>query len=74
MSPGFAKSARLFVWPFEEELVDDDVVRVDAALGQLLHQSLRLVQRQELGDTDANERRRIGISELKNSDEKVKTF
>lgn len=40
----------------EEELVDDDVVRVDLVLGELLHETLRLVQRQELGDAHANER------------------
>jgi len=39
----------------EHQLVDDDVVRVDAALGQLLDQPLRLVQGQELGDTHADE-------------------
>ena len=32
----------------EEELVDNDVVRVDLVLGEFLHQTFRLVQRQEL--------------------------
>lgn len=39
----------------EHQLVDDDVVRVDAALGQLLDQPLRLIQRQELSDTHTDE-------------------
>lgn len=39
----------------EDELVDDDVVRVDVALGQLLDQPLRLVQRQEFSDAHAYE-------------------
>lgn len=41
----------------KHQLVDDDVVCVDAALGQLLDQALRLVQGQELGDAHADERR-----------------
>ena len=36
-------------------MVDNDVVRVDAALGQLLDQPLRLIQREELGDAHADE-------------------
>lgn len=39
----------------ENELVDDDVVCVDATLGQFLDQPLRLVQRQELSDAHADE-------------------
>lgn len=39
----------------ENQLVDDDVVRVDAALGQLLDQPLRLIQGQELSDANTNE-------------------
>lgn len=39
----------------ENQLVDDDVVRVDATLGQLLDQSLRLIEREELGDTNTDE-------------------
>ena len=39
----------------EHQLVDDDVVRVDATLGQLLDQPLRLVQGQELCDAHADE-------------------
>lgn len=39
----------------EDELVDDDVVRVDVTLGELLDQPLRLVQRQELSDAHAYE-------------------
>lgn len=41
----------------KHQLVDNDVVCVDAALGQLLDQPLRLVQGQELGDAHADERR-----------------
>ena len=36
---GLAKSAGRFVGPFEEKLIDDDVVRVDAAFRQLLQKS-----------------------------------
>lgn len=39
----------------ENKLVDDDVVRVDAALGQLLDQPLCLIQREELSDTHTDE-------------------
>ena len=60
----FAESARGLSRSLEEQLVDDDVVSVDATLGQLLHQPLGLVQGQELGDADADERRRVGITEL----------
>ena len=60
----FAESARGLSRSLEEQLVDDDVVSVDAALRQLLHQPLGLVQGQELGDADAHERRRVGITEL----------
>lgn len=52
--PGFAHLA----WPVrvgENQLVDDDVVRVDATLGQLLDQPLRLIQGEELGDTHTDE-------------------
>lgn len=43
------------LWVGENELVDDDVVCVDAALGQLLDQPLRLVQGEELSDTHTDE-------------------
>lgn len=36
-------------------MVDDDVVCVDAALGQFLYQPLRLVQGEELSDTHTDE-------------------
>lgn len=39
----------------ENQLVDNDVVCVDAALGQFLDQPLRLVERQELSDTHTDE-------------------
>lgn len=39
----------------EHQLVHDDVVRVDAALGQLLDEPLRLVEGEELGDAHADE-------------------
>lgn len=51
---GFTHFAR----PFgvrENQLVDNDVVCVNAALGQLLDQSLRLVQGEELGDAHTDE-------------------
>src|SRR6266851_2383360 len=41
----------------EQKLVHDDVVRVDFVRRQFLHQPLRLVQREELGYTHADERR-----------------
>lgn len=41
----------------KHQLVDDDVVCVDVALGQLLDQPLGLVQGQEFGDAHADERR-----------------
>lgn len=41
----------------EEELVDDDVVRVDLVRGELLHEPLGFVQGEELGDADADEGR-----------------
>ena len=39
----------------EDELVDDDVVRVDLALGQLLDQPLRFIQGQELSNAHTDE-------------------
>lgn len=39
----------------EDKLIDDDIVCVDAALGQLLDQSLRLVKGEELSDTHTDE-------------------
>lgn len=39
----------------ENKLVDDDVVCVDATLGQLLDQPLRLVEGEELGDAHTDE-------------------
>lgn len=52
--PGFTHLARP-VRVGENQLVDDDVVRVDATLGQFLDQPLRLIQGEELGDTYADE-------------------
>lgn len=43
------------LWFGENELVDDYVVCVDAALGQLLDQPLRLIEGEELGDAHADE-------------------
>lgn len=39
----------------KEELVDDDVVRVDFISGELLDEAFRLVQGQELRDAHADE-------------------
>jgi hypothetical protein len=36
-------------------LVDDNVVRVDAVRRELLNEPLGLIQREELGDADADE-------------------
>lgn len=41
----------------EEKLVDDDIVRVDLVRGEFLDEAFRLVQGQELGYADADERR-----------------
>jgi hypothetical protein len=40
---------------WEDQLIDDDVVRVNLVRRQLLDKSLRLVQRQELRNADADE-------------------
>lgn len=69
---GFAHFARP-VRVGEHQLVDDDVVRVDAALGQLLDQPLRLVQRQELGDAHADEGG-LFLEEEKGGGASVKTY
>ena len=39
----------------EEELVDDDVVRVDLVGGELLDEAFCFVEGKELGDADADE-------------------
>ena len=39
----------------EEKLVDDDIMRIDLVLRQLLNQPLGLVQGKELGDADTDE-------------------
>lgn len=52
--PGFTHFARP-VRVGENQLVDNDVVRVNATLGQFLDQPLRLVQGEELGDAYADE-------------------
>ena len=41
----------------EQQLVDDDVMCVDLVSGELLHQPLRLIQGQELGDAYTDESR-----------------
>lgn len=51
---GFTHLAGLFGIG-EDQLVDDNVVCVNSALGKLLDESLRLVERQELGNTHADE-------------------
>ena len=50
---------------WKDDLVDDHIVGVDLELGQLLHQALRLVQGQELGDADADEGGQVGVLELR---------
>jgi hypothetical protein len=42
-------------WLWEKQLVDDNVMRVDAVCRELLDEPLGLIQREELGDADANE-------------------
>ena len=51
--------ARLLSARQQDKLIDDDVVRVDVRLGQLLDESFRLVQRQELSDAHAHECRHL---------------
>ena len=48
----------------EQELVDDNVVRVDFVLRQLLDEALGLVQRQEFRDADADKRRLVLACQL----------
>ena len=45
-----------FVAREREELIHDYVVRIDTVLGKLLNESLRFVEREELGYAHANER------------------
>ena len=47
--------ARPLTLLWEDQLVDDDVVCVNLVRRQFLDESLRLVQRQELGNADADE-------------------
>jgi hypothetical protein len=42
---------------WKQKLIHDDIVRVDFVRGEFLHKSLRLVQGEELGYADADERR-----------------
>jgi len=42
---------------WKQKLIDDDVVRVDLVRGEFLHEPFRLVQGEELGYADADERR-----------------
>mmetsp|Transcript_41437 Transcript_41437/g.123802 ORF Transcript_41437/g.123802 Transcript_41437/m.123802 type:complete len:274 (+) Transcript_41437:108-929(+) len=48
----------------KDDLVDDDVVRVDFIFCQLLHQALRFIQRQKLGDAHAHKRCQVRVLEL----------
>jgi hypothetical protein len=45
---------RALAFDGEEQLVDDDAVRVDLVRRELLDEALRLVERQELADADAD--------------------
>jgi len=63
-APGCAESAGFLTRQGKEQLIDDDVMSVYAALCQLLHQALRLVEREELGDAHADKSCLIGIAEL----------
>jgi len=51
--------ARLLSDRKQNKLVDDNIVRIDAALCQFLYQSFRLKQRQKLGNAYTNERRHV---------------
>lgn len=48
----------------EEELVDDNRVRVDAVAGELLDHALRLVKAEKLGNADAHKGGELGVLEL----------
>ena len=50
---------------WEDDLVDHHVMSVDLELGQLLHQALRLIEGQELGDADADEGCQVWVLELR---------
>jgi hypothetical protein len=43
----------------EQHLIDDDRMRIDVTFGQFLNQSFGFVERQELGNANADERRQI---------------
>lgn len=45
----------LLTWFGEEQLVDNDVMRVNLVVGELLNEAFCLVQRQELGNAHADE-------------------
>ena len=56
-------SMRTLLW--EQELVDDNVMRINLVRCELLHEALRLVQRQELRNTYTDECRLLGILEFR---------
>ena len=57
--PRTTHAARRLAAAHEQQLIHHDVVSVDVALGELLHEALCLVEAQEFGDTHAHERRLI---------------
>lgn len=44
-------------FPWEEQLIDYDIVSVDLKLGKLLDQAFCLVERQKFGDADTDKSR-----------------
>lgn len=54
-------------------MVDDDVVRVDAALCKLLDEALRLIQREELGDTNTD-KGGLFLMETRKGQKKIRVY
>lgn len=48
----------------EQQLVDHDAMGINLIARQLLYHSFSLVEREELGDADADESRHVGVLEL----------
>jgi hypothetical protein len=52
------------IWLCKEDLVDDNVVGVNAELGEFLNKPLSFIQTEKLRDADADERRQVRVLEL----------
>ncbi|KAG5457649.1 MAG: hypothetical protein BJ554DRAFT_2279, partial [Olpidium bornovanus] len=58
----FRGDALTLLW--EKQLVDDDVVRVNIVRSEFLNHAFRLVEREKLGDADADKRRFVLVEHL----------